>query len=120
MFQFGGRKNLSKKKKKDAEEVLTISEDSAIINAANNLIYAEEIARVTGNIEALLAISDRWLIVSQHLALEQLPPQQRIGFLISSEEDTLNVGEDSNQGLNESESRTKIRKKLRKLRKHPR
>lgn len=116
MFQFGDTRILSKKKKKDEDLILT--EESAIINAANNLIYAEEISRVTGNVEMLLAISDRWMMVSKYIALEDLPTQQKIGFLMDSEE-KLNVGE-GNERPNESESGAKVRKKFRKLRKHSR
>jgi putative IMPACT (imprinted ancient) family translation regulator len=92
MFQFGRLKSLGKKKKsKQKEEVLTITEEYAIINAANNLLYAEDLAKITADVEAMLAISDRWLSLSKFLAFEEeYSKNKAFGFVGSTEESILN------------------------------
>lgn len=75
--------NLGKHRKKDQEkEALTITEDYAIINAANSLLYAEELARLNADSELLLSISDRWLNLSKFLILgEELSKDRPFGFV---------------------------------------
>jgi hypothetical protein len=106
LFQFGRQKNLAKHKK---QEVLTMTEESAIISAADSLYHAEEIARLTNDTELLLAISDRWLNLSKYLTIDESP--NRIGFLTLEEED--DDRENYSEGFDTSKSRFKIRKKSR-------
>lgn len=111
MYQFGRLKNLCKHKIKNKhQETLTITEDYAIINAANSLMLAEELAKVTGDKELLIAISDRWLNLSAFVASEEHQVQP-FGFIPVKEED--NVGEDYSEGHDQSKGRIKIRKKSR-------
>ena len=115
MFQFGVLKNMSKhkKKNKDKEEVLTITQDYAIINAASSLLYAEELARLNADTEMLLAISDRWLNVSKVLVFEEeLSRNKAFGFVGSMEESELN-GEIGTERSNTGKGRSKVRKKSR-------
>jgi hypothetical protein len=102
-----------KKKNKDKEEVLTMTQDYAIINAANSLLYAEELARINADTEMLLAISDRWLNVSKILEPEDgFSKNKSFGFVGTIEESEL-YGEVSAEGSNTSKGRSKVRKKSR-------
>lgn len=60
-----------RKKKKVEEETLTITEQYAIMNAADNLLEAQELARINADTDLMLAISDRWLNLSKFLAIEE-------------------------------------------------
>ncbi len=102
-----------KKKNKDKKEVLTITQDYAIINAASSLLYAEELARLNSDTEMLLAISDRWLNVSKVLVFEEeLSRNKAFGFVGSMEESELN-GKIGTERSNTGKSRSKVRKKSR-------
>jgi hypothetical protein len=101
------------KKSKDKKEVLTITQEYAIINAASSLLYAEELARINADTEILLAISDRWLNVSKILVLEEeFSKNKTFGFIGLEEESELN-GEISTERSNKGKGRSKVRKKSR-------
>ena len=115
MFQFGVLKNMSKhkKKNKDKEEALTITQDYAIINAASSLLYAEELARINADTKMILKISDRWLNISKILVSEEeLSRNKTFGFVGAMEESELN-GEVGAERSNKSKGRSKVRKKSR-------
>ena len=115
MFQFGVLKNMSKhkKKSKDKEEVLTITQEYAIINAASSLLYAEELARINADTKMLLSISDKWLSISKVLVLEEeFSKNKTFGFIGVEEESEVN-GEISTERSNKSKGRSKVRKKSR-------
>lgn len=114
MFPFGVLKTLGKhKKKKTVEnEQLTITDEYAIISSANNLLYAEELAKLTGNIEALLAISDRWLTLATLLEEDQ-ESNNKFGFTAHLDELEEAIGEAVTKRNNKGKSKSKIRKKSR-------
>ena len=68
MFQYGKQKTTTKKKDILAKIVgKNISQDSTLVAAAYNLAEAQKLAKKTQNIEAYLAISDRWINISEIL-----------------------------------------------------
>ena len=76
-----------RRKKKVEEETLTITEQYAIMNAADNLLEAQELARINADTDLMLAISDRWLNLSKFLAFEEeLAKGRSIGFVESGYE----------------------------------
>lgn len=102
-----------KKKSKDKEEVLTITQEYAIINAASSLLYAEELARINADTKMLLSISDKWLSISKVLVLEEeFSKNKTFGFIGVEEESEVN-GEISTERSNKSKGRSKVRKKSR-------
>lgn len=102
---------MSKKKKKD---ILTIDRDYAIISAANNLIKAETVAEISGDLEILLAASDRWLNIYSVLSeVEAKNMDKKIGFYLEEDAGDVYGRETSPEGLNKSKSRFKVRKKSR-------
>lgn len=97
---------MSKKKK-----TLTIDQDYAIISAANNLIKAEEIAEVSGDLDILLAVSDRWINLYAVLA-DIEASDTKIGFAPEKLGEEYG-GETGSEGSYKSKSRFKVRKKSR-------
>lgn len=97
---------MSKKKK-----TLTIDQNYAIISAANNLIKAEDIAEISGDLDILLAVSDRW--VNLYAILADIDTSNtRIGFAPEKIGEEYG-GEASSEGPYKSKSRFKVRKKSR-------
>lgn len=102
---------MSKKNKKD---ILTIDRDYAIISAANNLIKAEKVAEISGDLEILLAASDRWLNIYSVLSeVEAKNIDKIIGFCLEEDAGDGYGRETSSEGLNKGKSRFKVRKKSR-------
>ena len=100
---------MSKHKKK--KEVLTIDTNYAIISAASNLMKAQEIAEVSGDLEILLATSDRWINLYSILSDNEVV-ENKIGF-VPEQIGEQHGGETSTERFDESKGRPKIRKKSR-------
>lgn len=90
-----------------------LTEESALLAGALTLMAAQEIAHYNKDIDALVAISERWLAMSRLLS-DESDKYANIGFAIeqAAKEMVEESGEDG-QGNNESKSRTKVRKKSR-------
>ena len=90
MFQFGKQKTMSKKIKKTDQKLhkligKTLNEESAIYATAITLVEAQRLAKHTSNIEAYLAISDRWLQMSEVLGIDKSEKSGNIGFTLDYE-----------------------------------
>ena len=111
MFQSGKQKSTTNKKN-TLEKVIgkTIDQDSTLIAAAYNLAEAQKLAKKTQNIEAYLAISDRWINISEILSSEKSESYGRIGFTADLETENYN---EQPEGPNKGKGKPKIRKKSR-------
>lgn len=89
------------------------TEESAILAGALTLIAAQEIANYNKDIDALVAISERWLAMSRLLSDEMSDKYSNMGFVTEKEMMEELKNELTGEGNNESKSRTKIRKKSR-------
>lgn len=87
-----------------------LSEETAILAGALTLISAQKIAEFNKDIDALVAISERWLTLSRLLSDEMSERYGNIGFQVEEQIEEL---EDELSRNNQSKSRTKIRKKSR-------
>jgi len=105
-------KKIDKKLQKliDGDE---LTEESAILAGALTLMSAQEIANYNRDIDALVAISERWLALSRLLSEEATEKYANIGFAIEQAQKMIEEEEANGQGNNESKSRTKVRKKSR-------
>ncbi len=102
--------------KKNKKEILTIDRDYAIISAANNLIKAETVAEISGDLEILLAASDRWLNIYSVLSeVEAKSNENKIGFYLQEDAGDVYGRESSPQRPNKGKGRFKVRKKSGKL-----
>lgn len=87
-----------------------LDEESAILAGALTLVSAQKIAEYNKDIDALVAISERWLTLSRLLSDEMSERYGNIGFQLEEEIEELR---DELSGNNESKSRIKVRKKSR-------
>jgi hypothetical protein len=100
---------MSKHRKK--KEVLTIDQSYAIISAASNLMRAQEVAEISGDLEILLATSDRWINIYSILS-EDKTIDNKIGF-VPEQIGEPHGGQTDTKRFDESKGRPKIRKKSR-------
>lgn len=87
-----------------------LDEESAILAGALTLVSAQKIAEYNKDIDALVAIAERWLTLSRLLSDEMSDRYGNIGFQLEEEIEEL---KDELTGNNESKSRIKVRKKSR-------
>jgi hypothetical protein len=84
----------------------TLNEQSAIYATAINLVEAQRLAKHTSNIEAYLAISDRWLQMSEVLGIDKNEKNGNIGFTLdyelSNENETGKHAKRNNKGKSKS------------------
>lgn len=82
---------LKRKKKIDMRETGVLSSDTAFAESAKALAKAQEIAEWNKDIDAIVAISDRWAVLAR--TLEQAENENvriPIGFGLSNEEENDN------------------------------
>lgn len=106
-------KKLDKKLQKliDGDE---LTEESALLAGALTLMAAQEIAHYNKDIDALVAISERWLAMSRLLSEESSDKYANIGFAIEqAAKEMMEESGEYGEGNNEGKSRTKVRKKSR-------
>ncbi len=87
-----------------------LDEESAILAGALTLVSAQKIAEYNKDIDALVAIAERWLTLSRLLSDEMSERYGNIGFQLEEEIEEL---KDELTGNNEGKSRIKVRKKSR-------
>lgn len=90
-----------------------LTEESALLAGALTLMAAQEIANYHKDIDALVAISERWLAISRLLG-EESDKYANIGFAIEeAAREMMEENGEHGEGNNQSKSRTKVRKKSR-------
>ena len=124
LYQYGGlRISMSKKLHKKIESLIgeVLEEESALLACGLVLTEAFDQARKSGDIEKMIDISDRWMVLSKMLSgdIEDLEDaltfKAPIGFTPLEIESKEEFDEFSPDGPDESQSRLKVRKKSRKL-----
>lgn len=114
LFQFGGQKTLTYKKnhfQKQFEKFLgpVLDEENALLASGLVLVQAFYSALENNDIEKMIDISDRWMILSKMLGGETVEeeeivsPKSTIGFIIEEEKMEIN-NDDSPEGPNQSKS----------------
>lgn len=103
--------NLEKKLEKLIGQEL--NEETAILGAALLLVSAQKVAEFNSDIDALVAISERWMALSKLLSEEDQEAYGSFGFRGTNETKEDDLDESDGQGNNESTSRIKVRKKSR-------
>lgn len=124
LYQSGGQKiSMSKKLHKKLEELIgeVLDEEGALLACGLVLTEAFDYAKEIQDIEKMIDIADRWMILSKMLGGEELEElefssKMPIGFIAMDSEDREGFEDDSPERDDKGKGRVKICKKSRKLR----